>query len=116
MTNESEIGIAAVERETGLSKDTLRVWERRYGFPRPLRDANGERALARALLRAKERQITVVTITQRAALLMSVDKIMIMHQGAVQAFGSRDEIIPMIGGGRKPNNVPPGPDDPPALN
>lgn len=35
--------IAAVERDTGLSKDTLRVWERRYGFPRPARDANGER-------------------------------------------------------------------------
>ena len=49
-------------------------------------DANGERALAKALLRAKEKQITVVTITQRAALLMSVDKIMILHQGAVQAL------------------------------
>jgi methanogenic corrinoid protein MtbC1 len=35
--------IGAVERETGLSKDTLRVWERRYRFPEPLRDANGER-------------------------------------------------------------------------
>ena len=35
--------IAAVERDTGLQKDTLRVWERRYGFPQPLRDANGER-------------------------------------------------------------------------
>jgi DNA-binding transcriptional MerR regulator/methylmalonyl-CoA mutase cobalamin-binding subunit len=35
--------IAAVERDTGLSKDTLRVWERRYGFPQPQRDANGER-------------------------------------------------------------------------
>ncbi len=35
--------IASVERETGLSKDTLRVWERRYGFPTPDRDANGER-------------------------------------------------------------------------
>jgi DNA-binding transcriptional MerR regulator/methylmalonyl-CoA mutase cobalamin-binding subunit len=32
-----------VERDTGLSKDTLRVWERRYGFPQPQRDANGER-------------------------------------------------------------------------
>jgi MerR family transcriptional regulator, light-induced transcriptional regulator len=38
------IAIAAVERETGLSKDTLRIWERRYGFPRPLRDPQGERA------------------------------------------------------------------------
>lgn len=38
------LGIRRVERETGLSKDTLRAWERRYGFPRPERDANGERA------------------------------------------------------------------------
>ena len=35
--------ISIVERNTGLSKDTLRVWERRYGFPQPLRDSNGER-------------------------------------------------------------------------
>lgn len=35
--------IGAVERDTGLGKDTLRVWERRYHFPQPLRDANGER-------------------------------------------------------------------------
>ena len=35
--------IAAVARDTGLGKDTLRVWERRYGFPTPLRDEAGER-------------------------------------------------------------------------
>ncbi len=35
--------IAAVERDTGLSKDVLRMWERRYGFPVPERDNNGER-------------------------------------------------------------------------
>jgi DNA-binding transcriptional MerR regulator/methylmalonyl-CoA mutase cobalamin-binding subunit len=40
------LSIAAVERDTGLSKDTLRVWERRYGFPTPGRDAVGERAYA----------------------------------------------------------------------
>jgi MerR family transcriptional regulator, light-induced transcriptional regulator len=38
------LSIAAVERDTGLSKDTLRVWERRYGFPTPQRDSIGERA------------------------------------------------------------------------
>jgi MerR family transcriptional regulator, light-induced transcriptional regulator len=38
------VSIAAVERDTGLSKDTLRVWERRYGFPMPVRDHYGERA------------------------------------------------------------------------
>jgi DNA-binding transcriptional MerR regulator/methylmalonyl-CoA mutase cobalamin-binding subunit len=35
--------ISAVERETGLSKDVLRMWERRYGFPVPRRDEHGER-------------------------------------------------------------------------
>lgn len=37
------LSIADVERETGIGKDTLRVWERRYGFPQPERDAHGER-------------------------------------------------------------------------
>jgi DNA-binding transcriptional MerR regulator len=35
--------ISAVERETGLSKDILRAWERRYGFPLPERNARGDR-------------------------------------------------------------------------
>lgn len=38
------MSIGAVERDTGLSKDALRVWERRYGFPAPGRDDLGERA------------------------------------------------------------------------
>jgi methanogenic corrinoid protein MtbC1 len=42
--NGSMLSIAAVERDTGLGKDTLRVWERRYGFPVPGRDAFGERS------------------------------------------------------------------------
>src|SRR5216110_3520529 len=37
------LNISAVERETGLSKDVLRIWERRYGFPEPHRDDNAER-------------------------------------------------------------------------
>lgn len=41
--NHPNFNIAAVERDTGLSKDVLRIWERRYGFPVPDRDANGER-------------------------------------------------------------------------
>jgi len=35
--------IAEVEQKTGLGKDVLRVWERRYGFPVPQRDARGDR-------------------------------------------------------------------------
>jgi len=39
----ASIPISAVERETALSKDTLRMWERRYGFPTPVRDQFGDR-------------------------------------------------------------------------
>jgi DNA-binding transcriptional MerR regulator/methylmalonyl-CoA mutase cobalamin-binding subunit len=35
--------INAVERETGISKELLRMWERRYGFPTPDRDPQGDR-------------------------------------------------------------------------
>jgi methanogenic corrinoid protein MtbC1 len=40
---EPQLTIAAVERDVGVSKDVLRVWERRYGFPVPDRDPRGER-------------------------------------------------------------------------
>lgn len=41
--NTLSFNIAAVERDTGLSKDVLRMWERRYGFPAPERDPAGDR-------------------------------------------------------------------------
>jgi DNA-binding transcriptional MerR regulator/methylmalonyl-CoA mutase cobalamin-binding subunit len=44
VTSGIALSIAAVERDTGLAKDTLRVWERRYGFPSPGRDSFGERS------------------------------------------------------------------------
>ena len=35
--------ISEVERDTGVPRATLRIWERRYGFPAPERDERGER-------------------------------------------------------------------------
>jgi DNA-binding transcriptional MerR regulator len=35
--------INVVEKETGISKYLLRMWERRYCFPKPERDPKGER-------------------------------------------------------------------------
>jgi DNA-binding transcriptional MerR regulator len=64
--------ISDVERETGLGKDTLRVWERRYGFPQPLRTGTSERLytheqlqklqLIKRLLDAGERPGKVVAL------------------------------------------------------
>ena len=58
--------ISAVERDTGLSKDTLRIWERRYNFPRPLRDEHGDRAYTRG-------QVEKLRLIKR--LLDQVDKL-----------------------------------------
>jgi len=75
------LSIAEVERDTGLGKDTLRVWERRYGFPTPARDGQGQRLYTQAdvdrlrqiasLLRAGHRPGRVVTLDDagREALL-----------------------------------------------
>jgi methanogenic corrinoid protein MtbC1 len=40
---ETGLSIAAVEQATGIARATLRIWERRYGFPQPGRDARDER-------------------------------------------------------------------------
>jgi ATP-binding cassette subfamily C protein len=63
-------------------------------------DTLGEKALAVALQRAKERGMTVVAVTQRPTLLRSVDKIMMIKDGAVQVMGLREEILPLITGQR----------------
>jgi len=53
--NKSFYSIGVVERETGIGRDTLRVWERRYGFPRPVRNEKGERSYPADQLRRLQR-------------------------------------------------------------
>jgi methanogenic corrinoid protein MtbC1 len=53
--NNSYFPIGVVERDTGIGRDTLRVWERRYGFPRPVRNAKGERSYPEDQLRRLQR-------------------------------------------------------------
>jgi DNA-binding transcriptional MerR regulator len=43
LAGRSEYSIAAVSKLTGVSCHALRVWERRYGFPVPVRSASGHR-------------------------------------------------------------------------
>ena len=47
--------IGVVERDTGIGRDTLRVWERRYGFPVPMRNEKGERIYPEKQLRHLQR-------------------------------------------------------------
>ena len=57
-------------------------------------DGFGELALAEALKRGKERNITTVVVTQRPAILESVDKILIVQNGKLAAFDSREVVLP----------------------
>ena len=82
-TEEARVGIAAVERDTGLGKDTLRVWERRYGFPTPQRDARGERVysvqqvqrlrLIKRLMDAGHRPGALVPLDEQALMALPPD-------------------------------------------
>ena len=63
-----------------------------------------------------QKRTTIVAITQRPSLLQSVDKIMILQNGAVQAFGNRDELIPLLSGRKPPNGSGPAPAGPPIID
>jgi ATP-binding cassette subfamily C protein len=72
-------------------------------------DTAGEQALAQSLLKAKQRGMTVIAITQRPALLQSVDRIMVLRDGGAQMIGKRDDILPLLLG--TANNNPGRPAD-----
>lgn len=53
--HEALYSIGMVERDTGIGRDTLRVWERRYGYPVPVRNEKGERVYPEKQLRHLQR-------------------------------------------------------------
>jgi ABC-type protease/lipase transport system fused ATPase/permease subunit len=56
-------------------------------------DAEGESALLGALQSLKAANRTVILITHKTNILAMVDKILILNQGQMTAFGDRDEIF-----------------------
>ncbi|MEO9959826.1 MAG: ATP-binding cassette domain-containing protein, partial [Nisaea sp.] len=61
-------------------------------------DTAGEKALADAMKRAREKGTTIVAITQRHSLLQHVDRIMVVENGAVAAIGERSKMLAAITG------------------
>jgi ATP-binding cassette subfamily C exporter for protease/lipase len=59
-------------------------------------DEAGEAALAQAITEAKSRGTTVVAITHRVNLLKVCDKVLLLRDGQLQAFGPRDEVMAAI--------------------
>ncbi len=56
-------------------------------------DEEGEQALAEAIVKAKEKEMNVIIISHRPSLLNSVDKVLLLKDGSVAAFGSKEDVI-----------------------
>lgn len=56
-------------------------------------DESGDAALVRAIQTLKQRGATVVVMTHRTSVLGVTDKILLLVEGAQQAFGPRDEVL-----------------------
>ena len=56
-------------------------------------DAAGEQALTETLVRARQKGVTTIVITQRPALLNIVDKVLILRAGRADAFGPPKDVL-----------------------
>jgi DNA-binding transcriptional MerR regulator len=91
--------IAAVERDTGLSKDTLRVWERRYGFPAPLRGGEGGGSGERAYTLLEVEKLRLVKRLMDAGhrpgriVALPLAQLQALSEQAAQAVPPRTEAV-----------------------
>ena len=72
--NRGPYPIGVVERDTGIGRDTLRVWERRYGFPDPVRNEKGERSYPEIQLRRLQRIRRLLDRGMRPGKLLSLSE------------------------------------------
>jgi ATP-binding cassette subfamily C exporter for protease/lipase len=56
-------------------------------------DEVGEVQLAQVITRLRERGVTVVVVSHKTRLLSVVDHVLILKDGAQQAFGPRDQVL-----------------------
>ena len=72
-------------------------------------DESGEQALAQAVKDLQQREKTVVLIAHRASAVSLASKLLILRDGAVQAFGPRDEVLQAMSNASKPQGGPAAP-------
>lgn len=68
-------------------------------------DSPGEEALAKTIEMLKEQGTTLVVIAHRPTILSHVDKVLLLHAGAVQSFGSRDDVLGSVTRLRPPQDA-----------
>lgn len=71
-------------------------------------DGDAEQALIQGLQELKKRGTTVVLVSHRPTLVQGVDKVLLMRDGAVEAFGPRAEVLKRLVQAARPAEVPGG--------
>ncbi|MFP4063508.1 MAG: type I secretion system permease/ATPase [Halochromatium sp.] len=66
-------------------------------------DDQGEAALVSAIMALKEAGSTLLLITHRPNVLHAVEKVMVISEGTIKAFGARDEVLAQFA---RPKSVP----------
>jgi PrtD family type I secretion system ABC transporter len=66
-------------------------------------DAEGEAALAECILKLKKNKVTVILVSHRPSTVAVVDKILLLIDGVVEAYGPRAEILARLSA---PRGVP----------
>ena len=104
---ETDIGEGGM-RLSGGQRQRLGLARALFGHPRLIvldepnasLDAEGEEALRRAIQEMRERGSTIIVIAQRLGILNMSDKILVLDNGRMDAFGSRRDVAGKIKNGR----------------
>ena len=97
---ETEIGEAGTHLSGG-QRQLLGLARALFGSPKLVvldepnsnLDGDSEAALARALQTLKARNVTVVLVSHRPALVQEVDKVLVLKDGAAELFGPRADVL-----------------------
>ncbi len=82
--------ITEIEQETGINRDTLRVWERRYGFPVPLRNQRSER------LYTSQQLARLRLVKQLLDSGMRPGKLVLLDDQQLRQLKSQDEVTAAV--------------------
>ena len=104
MPSKSLFSIAEIERTTGISRDILRVWERRYGFPTPIRNPRGERLYDDKQLSRLRLFKQLLDSGMRPGKLMHLDDqqlrdLTLQPQGTVATPAGGNDLLELLAGG-----------------
>ena len=65
-------------------------------------DAEGEQALERAVLQAKQRGTTVMLITHRPSIAAKCDRILMLREGQIEMYGPAQDVLQKLAQGNAP--------------